>query len=100
MTDFDTPKQPVLRHNREASRFELEVEGQISVLEYMRDGSTLIYTHTEVPPALRGRDLAAQLTRYGLDYARAEGLGVRALCSYTAKYIERHPEYQDITEGY
>jgi len=44
-------------------------------------------------PEQRGRNVAALLTRAALDYARAEGLRVVPTCSYTRRYLERHPEW-------
>jgi predicted GNAT family acetyltransferase len=56
----------------------------------------LLLTHTEVPPALEGRGIAAALVKAALDWARAEGLRVRPLCSYVVAYMRRHPETQDL----
>jgi uncharacterized protein len=49
------------------------------------------FTHTEVPPPLQGRGLAAALVREALAWAAAQGLLVRPLCSYVAAYLRRHP---------
>jgi len=40
------------------------------------------------------------MAKAALEYAKAEGLRVRPMCPYIAAYIQRHPEYQSITEGY
>ena len=77
-------------------RFELDLDGQISVADYHRDGSHLIVTHVEVPPALRGAGAAGRLMEGVLAAARAEGLQVIPLCSYAAAYIRRHREHQDL----
>ena len=66
------------------------------MLDYRRDGEAMVFTHTGVPPALRGRGLAARLTAAGLDHARDRGLRVVPACSYVAAYIERHPAYQPL----
>jgi predicted GNAT family acetyltransferase len=100
MTDLDTSKPLPVRQNSEANRFELEVDGQLAILEYMRAGPNIIYTHTEVPLALEGRGLARQLAHHAMEYARGEGLKVQALCPFVSGYVDRHPEYQDITWGY
>lgn len=83
-------------HNAAASRFECRVEGEPAVCAYRRQGDTLLLTHTEVPPAAQGRGVAALLVKATLDWARAEGLRVRPLCSYVAAYMRRHPETQDL----
>ena len=83
-------------HRPEASRFEALFDGGIAVCAYRRDGPLLLLTHTEVPPAGEGRGIAAALVRATLDWARAEGLRVRPLCSYVAAYMRRHPETQEL----
>jgi len=85
-----------VRHNPAAQRFETLAGGQLSVAEYRRDGQRILFTHTEVPPALRGQGIAAQLVRVALDYARESGLTVVPLCWYVDAFIRRHPEYQDL----
>jgi predicted GNAT family acetyltransferase len=56
----------------------------------------LDFYRTFVPDALRGRGVAAVLTRHALDYAAQEGYTVIPSCSYVEWYIERqgNPEGQ------
>jgi predicted GNAT family acetyltransferase len=82
-----------VRHNPSARRYEVEIEGRLAVAEYeWRDGRQ-VFTHTFVPPELRGRGVAEELVRTALEDARAAGRKVTPVCSYVAKYLERHPEY-------
>ena len=83
-------------HNPAAHRFELAIDGQLAICDYDRDGNTLVLPHTVVPAALQGRGIAALLVQAALDWARAEGLKVRPVCSYVASYLRRHPEQQDL----
>ncbi|MCS6880379.1 MAG: GNAT family N-acetyltransferase [Oscillochloridaceae bacterium] len=91
--DLDQVK---VRHNPAAQRFEALVEGQLSVAEYRLDGRRILFTHTEVPPALRGQGVAAKVVRAALDYARESGLIVVPLCWYVDAFIRRNPEYRDL----
>lgn len=91
-----SPKPVEVRHNPANNRFEIESESHLAVLEYRQDGSTITFTHTEVPSELGGRGLGSQLVRAGLDYARAQGFNVVPLCSFVAAYIQKKPEYQDL----
>jgi predicted GNAT family acetyltransferase len=93
---MNLPKDVIVEHNVAASRYEAILEGHRSVAEYAINGDQMIFTHTFVPPELRGRGVAEKLVRVGLADARAKGLKVVAACSYVAKFIERHAEYQDL----
>lgn len=84
-----------VHHRPEQNRFEITAQGETAVLEYMLNGSTIIFTHTGVPPALEGQGIGSKLAKAGLEYARANGLKIRSLCWFVDKYIQRHPEYQD-----
>jgi predicted GNAT family acetyltransferase len=86
----------IIRHNAAARRYEVEVDGHLSVCEYELEGGRMVFTHTMVPPELRGRGLAEKLVRAALDDARQQGRKVVPACSYVAKFIERHAEFQDL----
>jgi uncharacterized protein len=68
----------------------------VAFLEYTRIGTTIAYTHTEVPTSLEGHGVAAKLAKHALDFARATALDVVPLCPYVADYIKRHPDYGDL----
>lgn len=85
-----------IEHKPEQHRFEWTEDGALSLLDYHLHNKLMTITHTEVPPALGGRGIAADLTRTALDTARREGWRVRPACSYAAAYIRRHSEYQDL----
>jgi predicted GNAT family acetyltransferase len=83
-------------HNPAASRYEAVVEGHLSVCEYELVDGKMIFTHTVVPPELRGRGIAEKLVRAALADARAAGRKVVPACSYVAVFIQRNKEYQDL----
>jgi len=82
--------------NAELHRFELDIDGQVAILKYMRKPGVLSLIHTEVPPSLSGRGIAATLAKFALDLARKEGLKVKAVCPFVQVYLRRHPEEADI----
>lgn len=90
------PDPVTVLHKPGANRYEAVVDGHLSVCEYERVGDNLVFTHTLVPPELRGRGIAEQLVRAALADARTAGQKVVPACSYVAKFIERHREYQDL----
>lgn len=83
-------------HNREASRFEVHVDGQLARCEYRLHDGVMLLTHTEVPPAHEGRGIAAALVKAALTYAIDNGLRARPMCSYVRSYLVRHPEYRSL----
>jgi predicted GNAT family acetyltransferase len=83
-------------HRPEASRFEAAYAEGLALCVYRREGGVLLVTHTEVPPALEGRGIAAALVQATLAWARSQGLRVRPLCSYVVAYMRRHRETQDL----
>ena len=88
--------QIIVKDNRQENRFEANIDGRIAVAEYIRRDPMIIFTHTEVPPELRGRGIATALAKGALDQARAQGLEIVARCPTIANFIERHPEYQSL----
>jgi len=83
--------------NELMQRFELDIEGKTAILEYQAQGpDVLAFTHTFVPPELRGRNLAAILTKYALEDARRQGKKVAPLCSYVAVFMERNKGFNDL----
>lgn len=80
----------------ERSRFTAIVDGVLCVLDYQLQDNIMAIVHTGVPSQVGGRGIAAELTRFALDTARANGWKVRPLCSYAEVYMRRHPDYNDL----
>lgn len=79
------------------NRFELEEMGETAYLEFDMDSAGWItLLHTEVPEALRGRGIAGELAKTGLEYARDNQLKVDVICPLVANYISKHPEFQSL----
>lgn len=90
---------PDVHHDPDARRLHTRVEGHEAELRYsLRDGRMVI-DHTGVPDAIGGRGIAGLLVKAALDLARARGWRVVPACSYSAAYVQRHPEYADLIEG-
>lgn len=92
MTD---PSESVV-NNTEESRFEVASGSQLSILQYRKDASRLALIHTEVPEDLAGQGIGSALVKTALEYAKSNNLEVLPYCPFTAAYIERHPEWQEI----
>jgi predicted GNAT family acetyltransferase len=61
-----------------------------------RSDGRRVFDHTFVPPVLNGQGLAAILTEAALRLAQKERVKIVPQCSYVARWIERHPAWQDL----
>ena len=86
-----------ITHNPAENRFETWIDGQLSKLDYMQDGDTIVMMHVGVDPEHRGQGVAGKLTKAGLEYAKAKSLRVIPMCSYVGAYIRMNPEYIELT---
>jgi predicted GNAT family acetyltransferase len=95
--DVESPgaSELVVRDHREASRFEAVIDGHIAFLQYVRRPNAFVFLHTEVPESLRGRGIASQLAKVGLQSARAEGLPIVVQCPFVRAYLRKHPAAGD-----
>ncbi len=87
----------IVRDNKDQRRFELEVEGGIAFANYRQTPQAVIITHTETPRALRGRGIASELVQGALELIRADGHKVIAGCGFVVDYLNKHPEFADLT---
>ena len=85
-----------VRHNLALHRFELDLDGGMAVALYRLADGVMIFTHTEVPAALRGRGIGSQMMHGVLQNVRAQGVKVVPRCPFVADFIHRHPEHADL----
>ncbi len=80
-----------------SGKFRLVIAGEEAVCEYyFKDHQTMVFPHTFVPPAHRGKGIATKLIKAALEFARTNHFTVIPLCSAVIVYIQRHPEYQSL----
>lgn len=80
---IDVEKLEII-HNTAENRFETWIEGQLSKLDYLLDGDTIVMTHVGVYPEYRGQGVAGKLTQVALEYAKGNSLRVIPMCPYIA----------------
>ncbi|TDC91274.1 N-acetyltransferase [Nonomuraea deserti] len=86
--------------NPTESRFEIHVDGKVAgFADYRLLPTKIVFKHTEVLPEFQGQGLAGKLVGHALRMSADTGLRLVPLCTYVARYIERHPEFQDITDA-
>jgi predicted GNAT family acetyltransferase len=76
----------------EQHRFAVREEGGEAELIYRAEPERLILVHTEVPPQLGGRGIAAALVEAALDRARRTGEVIVPWCPYARRWIREHAE--------
>ena len=96
MSDDSTAE---VRNNRDRSRYEIVVDGAVAgFLQYTMRGGRVLLTHTEIPDVNSGKGLATALVRGALDDLRQRGLGMVPVCPFVERFVERHPEYDDLVD--
>ncbi|MEY4559700.1 MAG: hypothetical protein RLZ82_715 [Actinomycetota bacterium] len=85
-------------HESDKHRYSIFIgDSKVGHLDYSLMLDEIHFTHTEVDPAQQGKNLAAILTKFALDDVRAQGKHkVVPVCSYTVRYMEKHPDTQDL----
>ncbi len=79
----------------ERNKFYKIVNGLESHMDYeMHEPSTVVFYHTFVPEELRGRGLAREIIKEGLDWAMAEHLDIIPACSAVRRFIDMHDQYR------
>lgn len=88
----------VIADNADEHRYELrDAEGGVSgYLEYLPREEFTILPHTEVDRSLRGGGWGDKLARFALDDLRAKGVKAYPTCPFVERWMDRHPEYDDI----
>lgn len=89
-----------IRNEPEQSRYTITVDGETAgFADYRVEGTTIVFIRTEVDPARRGEGLAGALVQFALDDVRTSGdLTVVPQCSYVARFIDAHPDYQELVD--
>ncbi len=87
-----------VQQDTKMNRFDLLVDGvSVGEADYRINGNTIVMTHTEIDPSRQEAGLGGELVRGALNLIRADtDYRVVASCSFTAAWISKHPEYQDL----
>ena len=79
--------------------FFIDEDGEwIAELTYVNNNGIMTIDHTEIDEKLRGEGIGQDMVKAAVDYARANGLKIKAVCPYAKKVIESTPEFQDVVE--
>jgi len=79
--------------------FFIDEDGEwVAELTYVKNNGTMTIDHTEIDEKLRGERIGEDMVKAAVEYARANGLKINAVCPYAKKVIDRTPEFQDVVE--
>ena len=84
--------EPPIRHEPEARRYVLALEGHEAVVLYNTVEGGLMITETLVPPPLEGRGIAGRLAAHVMDDVERQGLVVLPVCPFFAAWLKKHSE--------
>ncbi|WP_028655787.1 GNAT family N-acetyltransferase [Nocardioides sp. J54] len=87
-------------HAPEQHRYEVrDGEDVVGFAQYrLPDDEHVDFVHTEVDDAYGGRGLAGAVVEFALADVRDRGKRVIAHCPYVARWLTKHPEYDDVTD--
>lgn len=71
---------------------------EAGVIVYERGDGVIDLQHTIVRPEAEGHGVGSTLIRFALDAARTSGERVVPSCPFVQRFLEKHPEYLDVTE--
>jgi predicted GNAT family acetyltransferase len=92
--------EPTVTNAPDAGRYEIrDGDRLLGHADYVRDGDTVVFTHTEVDPDAGVSGLGSTLVRGALDDVRAQGGKVVPRCSFVRGWIGKHEEYADLVAG-
>ena len=83
-------------HDLGKQKFYVIVDELESHLDYVIIDNALNIIHTFVPLELRGRGIAAEMTKAALNFAKTNKMKIIPSCSYVAEYIQLHKEYETL----
>lgn len=87
----DLPDQPVeVTEDTHAQRFDLRVgPAVVGHAAYRLSPGRVVFVHTEIEPAYRGRGLGQRLAAEALARMRERGLAIEATCWFMAAELRR-----------
>ncbi len=87
----------MVTNNKQHFRFEIALpDNEVAYVEYRWLKGSIVLMHTLVPSSARGKGTGGLLVKSVLDHIRKHGLKMIVYCPFVSKYLELHPEYEDL----
>lgn len=89
----DTGDQIEVSDRKSLNRYEIKLDGELAGLaDYLLDGETINFVHTEIKPDHGGQGLGSRLIEFAVTDARSRNLEVIPTCTFVRKWVTEHPE--------
>ncbi|UAB81399.1 N-acetyltransferase [Marixanthomonas sp. SCSIO 43207] len=85
-----------LNDNTDKSRFEVEIQDKMAIMDYKKKDNKLYILHTEVPKEFEGKGIASAMVKKVLHLIKEKDMKLVSLCPFVSGYIKRHPEYKSL----
>jgi len=86
-----------VRKDEGRSRYELLLDGEVvGVADYRDTGDALVFPHTEIDVAHRGKGLGEILVRAAMDDVKAIDRAVVPTCWFVREFLDANPDYADL----
>lgn len=82
--------------NKDKSRFEVEIQDKMAIMDYKKKDNKLYILHTEVPKEFEGKGIASAMVKKVLNLIKEKDMKLVSLCPFVSGYIKRHPEYKSL----
>jgi predicted GNAT family acetyltransferase len=90
----------LVRNNMAEQHYEGIVNGRVvGWVEYRKFGNRIVVRHTVVDVEQRGSGIGSGLVRGVLDDLAAQGQTLTNYCPFVSRFIESHPEYEQLTNA-
>jgi predicted GNAT family acetyltransferase len=90
--------EPTVVNSPRQDRYEISIAGELAGFsQYVDRDDERIFYHTEIDDRFAGRGLGSALISAALTVSRDLNKRVVAVCPFVAKYLERHHDFDDIT---
>ncbi|MDQ3016338.1 MAG: N-acetyltransferase [Bacteroidota bacterium] len=84
--------------NEAVKRFETSAGEEMAYIDYRWYQETLVLLYVFVPEEFRGKGYSQALIEYALNFAKEKNIKITVYCSYIARYMRLHPEYDFLLE--
>jgi len=92
------PETLDIKHDKENSRFILDINAEIAKVDYKINTNKMYLTHAEVPYNLRGQGIGKVLVEKTFEKLTSEGYQAVAVCSYVKAVADRSEKWNKIIQ--